>query len=156
MLTCFSPPLGAMLMISLDFSHVQLFQNWNWGVGTRNKVPAHCIFSWATIIFASRYSKYFIHVSKTAYHTICEGFTNIRSMLKKLIFLSLFLSWIKHLYKILAQLYFIERMFSFHLLSILALSLLILFLTIFHEDVIPFFWRNISITCGPKVEKNNN
>ena len=149
MSTCFSFPLGTMLLGSLDFLRVQFFQNWNWGMGTGNKVPGHCIFSWATGIFASRYSRYFIHVSKSAYHIICQGFTDILSIFKKFILLYLFLS---RLY-ILVQLYFIKRMFSFRFLSILALSLLILFLTIFHEDVIPFFWRKVSITYRPKVEK---
>ena len=133
-----------------------VFQKLKLGDGDWKKVPGHCIFSWATSIFASRYSRYFIHVSKTAYHMICQGFTNNLWIFKKLIFLSLFLPRIVHLYKILVQLYFVERRFSFRLLSILALSLLILFLTIFHEDVIPFFWRNGSITYRPKFEKNNN
>ena len=66
-----------------------------------------------------------------------------------------FLSRTVHLYKILVELYFIERIFSFRLWSILNLSLLIPFLIIFQEDVIPLFWRNVSITYRPKVEKIN-
>ena len=91
---------------------------------------------------------YFIRVSQTAYLIFCQ-------YLRHSYLSTYFLSRIVHLYKILVQLYFIERIFSFRLLSILNLSLLIPFLIIFQEDVMPLFWRNVSITYRPKVEKIN-
>ena len=129
------------------FPKLKLGNHGEWGLETRYR-ELHCIFSRATRIFISRCSRYFIRVSQTAYLIICQ-------YLRHSYLSTYFLSRIVHLYKILVQLYFIERIFSFRLLSILNLSLLIPFLIIFQEDVMPLFWRNVSITYRPKVEKIN-
>ena len=74
-----------------------------WGLETRYR-ELHCIFSWATRIFISRCSRYFIRVSQTAYLIICQ-------YLRHSYLSTYFLSRIVHLYKILVELYFIERIF---------------------------------------------
>ena len=69
-------------------------------------------------------------------------------MFKTLISVYLFLSMIVHLYsQNFSSTISIESMFSFRLLSILALSLFIRFLTVLEEEVaIQFFLRNVPIT----------
>ena len=85
------------------FPKLKLGNHGEWGLETRYR-ELHCIFSWATRIFISRCSRYFIRVSQTAYLIICQ-------YLRHSYLSTYFLSRIVHLYKILVELYFIERIF---------------------------------------------
>ena len=85
------------------FPKLKLGNHGEWGLETRYR-ELHCIFSRATRIFISRCSRYFIRVSQTAYLIICQ-------YLRHSYLSTYFLSRIVHLYKILVELYFIERIF---------------------------------------------